>query len=60
LEIILLKTDLNLFARSLEIILYNPPTKLIGRKSLTSMAPVFLGIIDTKVALKLFSNLPQA
>jgi hypothetical protein len=59
LDVILPNTDLNLFARTLEIILYIPPpphTKLIGGKSFTSRAQVFFGIKETKVALRLFSN----
>lgn len=56
LEILFPNTNFNLFVRTLEMILYTPPTNLIGRKSLMSTAPAFLGIRDTKVALKLFSN----
>jgi len=36
--------------------LYIPPIKLIGRKSLSSTAPTFFGISETKVAFRLFSN----
>jgi len=40
------------------MILCIPPIKLIGRKSLTSTAQAFFRISATKVALRLFSNLP--
>jgi hypothetical protein len=46
LETILPNTYLNLFASTLEIIL----------KSFASIAQVFFGIRETKVALRLFSN----
>jgi hypothetical protein len=43
-----------MFAKTLEMILYTPPTKLIGWKPLMNTTPVFFGIRETKVALKIF------
>jgi hypothetical protein len=54
LEIILPNTNFSLLARTLEIILYTLPTRLIGWKSFTSTTTVFSGIRETNVALKLF------
>jgi len=35
------------------------PTRLIGRKSLISIAPAFLGIKPMKVELRLARNFPE-
>jgi hypothetical protein len=58
-EITFSSTVFNLLNRTLEIILYTPPTRLIGRESLISTALAFSGIREIKAALRLFSNLPQ-
>ena len=43
-----------MLAKTLSIILYTPPIKLIGLKSLTSTMSLFLGMRQIKVALRLF------
>jgi hypothetical protein len=48
------KTVFNLFAMTLAMILRIPPTRLIGRKSLTAIAPGILGISEMNEALRLF------
>jgi hypothetical protein len=49
-------TAANLLANNFAIILYMPPTKLIGLKSFNTSAPCFFGMRETKVALRLRSN----
>lgn len=53
LEIIFPNIDFSLFAKTLEIILYTPPAKLIGQTSLTSTAPTFFGIRETSVGCQM-------
>ena len=53
---LLAKVLANTFANSL----YNPPTKLIGLKSLRSSAPGFFGIRTRNVEFRLLTNLPRS
>lgn len=59
LQMILTFTMLILFKRTFEMILYMLPTRLIGWKHLTSIAPTFLGIRAMKLTFKLFLNFPK-